>query len=185
MNARSAIELTEFEQIEAGPGTVLLRVAARAADASVAGERPVLVITDRGRIQRLTALPAPPDPAGVLRAAFSAPVALVESASRFSLELAGGSTLDLPAPSARRRLDELAQERRLRKAAEQRAEARRRAIDELELRLNAERARREAREADAGKARAQTGSAAVGVDDDAANGGSPGHRARNRTSGVA
>ena len=88
MNARSAIELTEFEQIEAGPGTVLLRVAARAADASVAGERPVLVITDRGRIQRLTALPAPPDPAGVLRAAFSAPVALVESASRFSLELA-------------------------------------------------------------------------------------------------
>ena len=74
MNARSAIELTEFEQIEAGPRTVLLRVAARAVDPGSAAERPVLVIDDGGRAHRLSALPAPPDPAGVLRAAFSAPV---------------------------------------------------------------------------------------------------------------
>lgn len=138
MNARSTIDLTQFEQIEAGSGTVLLRLAAAASAELSPTQRPILLVDDGERTHRLAALPAPPDPGGVFRAAYPAPVSLVGPETTFSLELPGGAAVALPTPSARRREvgDELAEERRLRQEAEQRAEARAQA-DALQTELTA------------------------------------------------
>ena len=102
-DASSSIELEEFEQIEAAPGRALLRVALRSFGGSEVAGSPTLVIDAGGRAHRLAPLPAPADPVGLLRAAFSAPVRLLEPGARFSLELSDGSVLDLPTPSVRSR----------------------------------------------------------------------------------
>jgi hypothetical protein len=104
----TAIELTEFEQVEAAPGTALLRVAARPTNEIRSDQRPTLVADDGRRVHRLAPLPALPDPSGLLRAAFSVPASLLGVQSSFSLELSnpGGhrpSGADAPHPALRRR----------------------------------------------------------------------------------
>src|SRR5262249_20272746 len=148
------IELEQFERIEAAPDRALLRVAARP-DARRAGNGPpTLVIDDGARLHRLAPLPAPADPTGLMRAAYSAPVALLQGRTACALELGGGAVVDLPAPTRRARRaawretqngapfappatrgeleSDLVEERKLRDEAERRAEARRHAITELE-----------------------------------------------------
>ncbi len=102
-DASSSIELEAFEQIEAAPGRALLRVVLCSFGSSEVAGSPTLVIDAGGRAHRLAPLPAPADPVGLLRAAFSAPVRLLEPGARFSLELSDGSVLDLPTPSVRSR----------------------------------------------------------------------------------
>src|SRR3984957_19625346 len=99
--AEAQFELVEFEQVEAAPGTALLRVAAR--PSRVAGIGPLmLVIHDGEREYRHPQLPALPGPPGLIRAAFSAPMDHVGRGVMFALEMADGSTVRLPAPSRRR-----------------------------------------------------------------------------------
>lgn len=153
--AASFIELQGFEQVEATPGTALLRVVVRLTDGAVPGELPRLLIDDGARVHRLRPLPSPRDGSGVLRAAYSAQTSLLAGRTAFALEFSEGNVIDLPAPTPRRPRSsdrtaqpapqpaprhaaaraELLEERRLRADAERRAEARRHAIDELERRL--------------------------------------------------
>jgi len=174
-------ELVEFEQVEAAPGTALLRIAARPSRATGSGPL-TLVIHDGEREYRHPQLPALPGPPGLIRAAFSAPVDHVGRGTMFALEMPDGSTVRLPAPSRRRSAlggatdarglnaaadsagaESASAQRRARAKevessrlaeAERRAEARRLAITELERRLQVERERRHAIEADIGRLRA-------------------------------
>ena len=102
IEAPSEFELVEFEQVEAAPGTALLRVTARPGRDPDAAP-PALLIADGGRVpHRVEPLPSPPGPQGILRVAFSAPLDVVRRGSTFALELADGSVVRLPAPSRRR-----------------------------------------------------------------------------------
>src|SRR5271165_6082868 len=92
--------LLEFEQVEAAPGTVLLRVAARAA-ASVGSGTLTLVTTDGGGEHRHEQLPALPGPPGLIRAAFSAPLETVGLDATFALTLPDGTVVSLPSPTRR------------------------------------------------------------------------------------
>lgn len=104
MTKPAAIELTEFERVDAAPGTALLRLAARPTQGISVAEPPMLVVNDGQRVHRLSALPAARDPSGLWRAAFSAPATLLGPHSSYSLELSDGSVLDLPAPTPRPRM---------------------------------------------------------------------------------
>src|SRR5437763_10245985 len=74
VSAASVIELSAFDQVEAAPGTALLRVAAHVAvDDGETLPEPVLIVDDGAEVHRMARLPAPPDPAGVLRVAYSVP----------------------------------------------------------------------------------------------------------------
>jgi chromosome segregation ATPase len=169
--AEAQFELVEFEQVEAAPGTALLRVAGRPAPEMTAGQL-VLVIDDNGTEHRHEQLPALPGPAGLIRAAFSAPLEHVGTGATFSLALPDGQTVRLPAPARRRAAlsavpahgsatatppgsdpahrgaEEPAQASSRLVEAERRAESRRLAIAELERRLQGERERRSAAESD-------------------------------------
>jgi chromosome segregation ATPase len=147
-----AFDLVEFEQVEAAPGTVLLRVAARPAEAVSEPPGPALLIErSDGRTHRQKALPSPPFEGGgdTARVAFGVPAALLGRGVHFSLELVDGTRVSLPAPQ--RRQATRAAERRpsapspdalARAEAERRAEARRLAVEELERRLAGEQERR-------------------------------------------
>ena len=169
--AEAQFELVEFEQVEAAPGTALLRVAGRPTPAMTAGQL-VLVIDDNGTEHRHEHLPALPGPAGLIRAAFSAPLEHVGTGATFALALPDGQTVRLPAPARRRAAlssvpthgsatstppgsdtahraaEEPAQASSRLVEAERRAESRRLAIAELERRLQGERERRSAAESD-------------------------------------
>jgi chromosome segregation ATPase len=159
-DADSSFELLEFEQVQAGSRTVLLRLAARPSE-TVTIDRLVLIVHADGDPVRLTPLPAPPGPADVFRAAFATAPELLADGTTYTLELADGSLVALPAPrprsSTRRPLAPPVPERpdapRLAEA-EQRAASRRLAIVELQRRLSAEHSRRSAAEAEARTARA-------------------------------
>ncbi len=103
MDASSSVELEEFELVEAAPGTALLRVALRLHERSDMSGSPTLLVEAGGRTHPLSALPSPPDPPGLLRAAFSAPTGILEGGASFTLELSVGSALQLPAPARRSR----------------------------------------------------------------------------------
>ena len=160
-------QLIEFEQVEAAPGTALLRIAARSS--STAGAGPLtLVITNGEHLYRHEQLPALPGPADLIRAAFSAPIEHVADGATFALELPGGEVVRLPAPARRHAAlgtppapvsgagatppvsgpaaEEPGPSRLV--EAERRAESRRLAISELERRLESERERRAAAESD-------------------------------------
>ncbi len=125
INGSSSVELEAFEQIEAAPGTVLLRVALRPCGSSDLSGSPTLLIEAGGRARRLSALPSPPDPGSLLRAAFSAPTGILERGASFRLELPDGSALDLPAPARRSRRNPIAElERRLERVVTELAETR-------------------------------------------------------------
>ena len=123
IDASSSFELEDFELVEAGPGTALLRIAAHAG-LPQAGRPLDLVIERAGKHHRLTPLPAPPDASGMFRVAFTAPSAIVAGA-QFSLELPDGSRVLLPAP--RRRLSAVEQEQQRMQAQLREAEANRQA----------------------------------------------------------
>lgn len=162
-------ELVEFEQVEAAPGTALLRVSGRPTADLPSGSL-TLVVHNGDAEHRHEQLPALPGPPGLIRAAFSAPLEQAGEGASFSLALPGGNIVPLPAPVRRQsaltsipahgvpwapgsRADQRttatdpAQDARL-VEAERRAESRRLAIAELERRLQSERERRAAAEAD-------------------------------------
>src|ERR1700761_737742 len=159
-------ELVEFEQVEAAPGTALLRIAARPSAATSAGPM-TLVIGDGTTEFRHEQLPALPGPPGLIRAAFSAALDHVGRGTTFSLAFADGTTERLPAPSRRRAAghsprpsepprphgEEVESSRLV--EAERRAEARRLALAELERRLTAERERRTTVENETARLRAE------------------------------
>jgi chromosome segregation ATPase len=169
--AEAHFELVEFEQVEAAPGTALLRVAGRPAAELPTGQL-TLVIDDHGAEHRHEQLPALPGPPGLIRAAFSAPLEHVGPGATFALELPDGQLVRLPAPVRRRAAlsaipaqgapvpgsdaahqtrpgaEESGPEPSRLVEAERRAESRRLAIAELERRLQSERERRSAAESD-------------------------------------
>ncbi|HWD69743.1 MAG TPA: hypothetical protein VG293_06070 [Solirubrobacteraceae bacterium] len=165
--AEPQFELVEFEQVEAAPGTALLRVAGRPASGMPAGQL-TLVIDDHGAEYRHEQLPALPGPPDLVRAAFSAPLEHVGPGASYALALPDGRLVRLPAPARRRAAlstapasgaaarqpvsgpaaEEPGHESSRLVEAERRAESRRLAIAELERRLQGERERRSAAESD-------------------------------------
>ncbi len=105
-------ELLEFEQVEAAPGTVLLRVACRPGS-DVVTDNLALVIEDNGVKHRHEQLPTLPGPPGLVRAAFSAPLENVGEGASYSLALPDGQLVRLPAPVRRRASSELGGRRQL------------------------------------------------------------------------
>ena len=99
-DALDSLAIGEFEHVAVGPSVVLLRVKGRSSGLRPGPEwRPALIADHGSGPERFAALPSPPDPEGVLRAAYSVPAALIAAGARFSLELPGGETIDLPAPA--------------------------------------------------------------------------------------
>ncbi len=95
----NALKIAEFEHVAAGPSVTLLRVAGRVAPGDEAPEpRPALVAEHPGGLDRFDPLASPPDPAGVVRAAYSVPAGLIAPGTTFRLEFASGSLIALPAP---------------------------------------------------------------------------------------
>ncbi len=165
-------KLLEFEQVEAAPGTALLRLAGRAA-ATIGSGALTLIITDARGAHRHDQLPALPGPPGLIRAAFSAPLEDVGPESTYALALPDDIVVPLPAPTRRHTAlsavpaagvdpagpsdaepSEQSESSRL-VDAERRAESRRLAITELEHRLQAERERRSATESELAHVRAE------------------------------
>src|SRR5579875_3822630 len=100
-DAQVPFELVEFEQVEAAPGTALLRVSGRPGPNMVSGAL-TLVINIDGTEHRHEQRPALPGPPGLIRAAFSAPHEHIVPGAVYSLALPDGTTVRLPAPARRR-----------------------------------------------------------------------------------
>ena len=99
-DALDSLAIGEFEHVAVGPSVVLLRVKGRSSGPRPGPEwRPALIADHGSGPERFEPLPSPPDPEGVLRAAYSVPAALIAAGPRFSLELPDGETIDLPAPT--------------------------------------------------------------------------------------
>jgi hypothetical protein len=101
-----ALTIGEFEHVDVGPSGLLLRVSGTWAGPDPdPGRRPALGADHGGDPELFAPLPAPPDPPGVLRAAYSVPAALIAAPARFWLDLGGGVTMDLlpPTPGIARR----------------------------------------------------------------------------------
>jgi hypothetical protein len=97
---RPAIDLQEFEHVEAVPGKALLRIVAQPA-------RPldpaalVLIVKTEGGDHRAAPLPAPASPSGLLRLGFTVPASVADGARGYSLVVADGEPIELPAPTRR------------------------------------------------------------------------------------
>ena len=130
-------ELVDFEQVEAAPGTALLRVSGRPAGELHVGHLWLVIDDDGGAEHRYEQLPALPGPPGLLRAAFSAPLDHLGAGASFSLELPDGQLVRLPAPA-----------RRSTALSATPAPPEGPAVSELERRLRSERERRSAAESD-------------------------------------
>jgi hypothetical protein len=99
--ATEPLTIAEFEHVAAGPSVTLLRVRATGHSAGQAADgRPELLAEHAAGLERFTALPSPPDPPGVLRAAYSVPLTLVTTETTFTLALTDGTAVALPVPSA-------------------------------------------------------------------------------------
>ncbi|MGH2893924.1 MAG: hypothetical protein ACRDPM_11775 [Solirubrobacteraceae bacterium] len=102
-----SLTVGEFEHVAVGPSVLLLRVSGRSSRPRPSPDwRPTLVADHGNGPERFEALPSPPDPEGVLRAAYSVPAALIAGEARFWLELPDGTAVDLgtPAPGTPRRV---------------------------------------------------------------------------------
>jgi hypothetical protein len=98
-DAWNSVKIREFEHVLAAPTVALLRVSGKPPRRRLTvGPRPVLVANDGQTIRRFAAIPSPPDDRGVLRAAYSVSSDLLAPNTTFSLELADGTVLALPAP---------------------------------------------------------------------------------------
>ncbi|MFL5860292.1 MAG: hypothetical protein ACJ780_05875 [Solirubrobacteraceae bacterium] len=95
-----ALRIAEFEHVAAGSSLTLLRVSGKLPPTgNASAQRPALVAAYRGELQRFEALPSPPDPPGVVRAAYSVPAALVAPDTSYTLELGDGANVTLPTPA--------------------------------------------------------------------------------------
>ncbi len=98
-----------------------------------------LVVDDGERLHRLAPLPVPAGNNGLLRLAYTAPLAVLEGHTEFALELPDGSVLGLPAPIKRLARHELEQsleaDRDHRAGAEERVAERDAALEEARERL--------------------------------------------------
>jgi hypothetical protein len=95
------LTIGEFEHVAVGPLGVLLRVSGTWAGPDPGPERrPALGADLGGDLEVFEPLPAPSDPPGVLRAAYSVPATLITAAARFWLDLGDGVTVDLLSPTA-------------------------------------------------------------------------------------
>jgi hypothetical protein len=95
-----SLTIAEFEHVAVGASVVLLRVNGRSQDPRPSPDwRPTLIANHTGGPERFAALPSPPDAEGVLRAAYSVPVALLTPETRFWLELADREIVDLGTPA--------------------------------------------------------------------------------------
>jgi hypothetical protein len=98
-DAWNSVKIREFEHVLAAPTVALLRVSGKPPRRRLTvGPRPVLVANDGQTIRRFAAIPSPPDDRGVLRAAYSVSSDLLAPNTTFSLELADGTVVALPAP---------------------------------------------------------------------------------------
>jgi chromosome segregation ATPase len=95
-----SVEVKAFEHVLVAPGTALLRVLAVRSRRRNSPTRPNLVVKDEQSTHRFAPLPAPGDPRGVLRVAYSVPVELLEHQATFTLEFQGGAAVTLPEPTA-------------------------------------------------------------------------------------
>jgi hypothetical protein len=95
-----SLAIGDFEHVAVGPSVVLLRVNGRSSRPRPTPDwRPTLVSDHGLGPKRFVALPSPPDPEGVLRAAYSVPAGLLDTEARFWLELDDGEILELGAPA--------------------------------------------------------------------------------------
>ena len=93
-------KIKQFEHVLVGPSIALLRVTGKVPRRKLTVEkRPRLLADDGHVVARFAALPSPPDEKGVLRAAYSVPADVVKPETVFSLELADGGVISLPAPT--------------------------------------------------------------------------------------
>jgi hypothetical protein len=94
------LTIAEFEHVAAGPSATLLRVRATMPTVSGAPDRRPELLAEHGAgLERFAALPSPPDPPGVMRAAYSVPLALITLETTFTLALSDGTSVHLPAPT--------------------------------------------------------------------------------------
>ena len=95
------VEVRAFEWVEAGAGTVLLRLLAVTSLDAAGSEPELLVVPGTGPEQRVAPLPTPPGEAGELRLAFPVDAALVgDPESRFELVVDDVPGVSLPFPEA-------------------------------------------------------------------------------------
>jgi hypothetical protein len=95
-----SLTIGDFEHVAVGPSVVLLRINGRSSRPRPTPDwRPTLIADHGLGPERFAALPAPPDPGGVLRAAYSVPSGLLDAKARFWLELDDGEILELGAPA--------------------------------------------------------------------------------------
>ena len=93
------VQIEAFEHVLAAPGIALLRVLAARSRRRSSGSRPNLVIKEEQNTHRFAPLPAPGDPRGVLRIAYSVPVELLEQEVTFTLEFQHGDPITLSQPT--------------------------------------------------------------------------------------
>jgi hypothetical protein len=98
-DAWQSITIQRFEQVTASATTSLLRLRAKPARRRAAAHRPGLVVGNGGDARRFAAVPAPQDPRGTLRAAYSVPSDLVGAETKFWIEHRDGSLTELPQPT--------------------------------------------------------------------------------------
>lgn len=95
-----SMKLAEFEHVLVSASVALLRVSGKPSRRHSRSAPPPVLLADNGeKTNRFAALPSPVDERGVLRAAYSVDSDLIAPATVFSLELASGVVLSLPAPS--------------------------------------------------------------------------------------
>ena len=97
-DAWQAIKIRQFEHVPSSAATSLLRVSGRSPWRRAASARPMLRVDRNGEAHRFAALPAPDDPRGSLRAAYSVPTVLIVADSNYWLEHPDGSLTELPFP---------------------------------------------------------------------------------------
>jgi DNA repair exonuclease SbcCD ATPase subunit len=98
-DAWRSIKIRQFEHVIAGPSTALLRVSGKPPRRRDGLQRPTLLADDGSDVHRFAAIPSPPDPRGVLRAAYSVPTDVMKPDTVFSLELSDGWVIALPSPT--------------------------------------------------------------------------------------
>src|SRR3954452_15586372 len=98
-DAWQSIKVRSFEYVSASPSTSLLRLSGKPARRQSSSQRPKLRLESARQTYHYAALPAPADPRGTLRAAYSVPSSLIETDSKFWLEHTDGSITELPYPT--------------------------------------------------------------------------------------
>jgi hypothetical protein len=99
-DAWQSAKIKQFEHVMVGTHGALVRITGRAPRRkSTAEPRPTLLADDGHVVRRFLPIPSPPDERGVVRAAYSVSADVLTPDTVFSLELAGGYVISLPAPT--------------------------------------------------------------------------------------